>query len=502
MPSVARLFGLEQPTDKAIRIVRIMALIIPAWTLAFNISVTFWMIYIAESLGRGDYIAGLTLVGVLVVIQLLIQTLLDYPTGALGDYIGQRWVIASALICYAGTFWLTSIATPDSPFIIFLAIYALFGIANSQESGAWFSWFDNNYRVAMPHDEDRKQYGVLRGRMWMLMEIVSTLVLIPGAWLALIFTRTWVFQLQAILIIFLAIITVIFVRDFSEVEEARKEHGFRAGYRSVMIEGLRFLVSDRFVLLSTLGGVIMGASMVLWFQLLLFPLYYTFMLTEVAVASFITIYFLTSIVAQERSGVWSRRFDAVKWIPRLRLLSYQGVVFYALLAALFYFFPAPIDTSNTVQLLIPFTDVIIIEVPAESVIPMVLLLLIFAFFNFPTYFADILTQRVMIDVIPTRIRNSMYSLHPTLIMLVAVPLVLTFGWILPAFGFPVTFTLLSLIGLLGYLILKRGFSYPIRKAVDLEVIQDTPESVTTKQKPTDPLEDLETPSSVDSDEGY
>jgi hypothetical protein len=158
-------------------------------------------------------------------------------------------------------------------------------------------------------------------------------------------------------------------------------------------------------------------------------------------------------------------------------LSYQGVVFYALLAVLFYIFPAPTDPTNTIQLLIPFTDMIIIEMPVESVIPMVLLLILFAFFNFTTYFADILTERVMIDVIPNRIRNSMYSLFPTLVMVMAVPLVLAFGWIVPAYGFPVTFTLLSLFGLLGYLLLKRAFSYPITKAADLEVTQDSSNSI-------------------------
>ncbi|MHA2142814.1 MAG: MFS transporter [Candidatus Thorarchaeota archaeon] len=501
MTSIARVFGLVQPTDKATRIVRILALIIPAYTLAFNISLSFWMIYIAESLGGGDFIAGLTLVGVLVVIQLLIQTLLDYPTGALGDHIGQRWVIASAMICFAFTFWLTSIATPDSPFIIFVAIYVLFGIANSQESGSWFSWFDNNYRVAMPHDEDRKQYGVLRGRMWMLMEIVSTLIVIPGAWLALIFARTWVFQIQAIIFVVFAILILRFVRDFPEVEEARKEHKSRAGYRTILIESFQFLVSDRFVLLSTLGAAIFSASGVLYFQLLAFPLYYTYLVTEVAVASFITIWFLTSIVAQERSGVWSRRFDPVKWIPRFRLLNFFGFVEFIFLAAFFHFFPSPINPSNTVQLLIPFTDLIIIEMPAESIIPIVLLLVLFAFTNFTTYFANILTQRLMIDVIPNKIRNSLYSLQPTLVMIIAIPLVLAFGWILPAFGFSVTFMLLSLIGLLGYLILKRGFSYPIQKAADLEVIQDSPESVTTIQEAADPLEDLEASGPFESDEG-
>jgi hypothetical protein len=267
----------------------------------------------------------------------------------------------------------------------------------------------------------------------------------------------------------MAIIILRLVKDFPEVEEARKEHKSRAGYSTVLVEGFRFLISDRFVLLSTLGAVIMAASGVLWYQLLLFPLYYTYLVTEVAVASFITIWFLTSIVAQERSGVWSRRFEPVKWIPRFRLLSFFGFVEFGLLAALFYFFPAPTDVSNTIQLLIPFTDLIIIEMPAESIIPMVLLLLLFAFTNFTTYFANILTQRVMIDVIPNRIRNSMYSLQPTLVMMIAIPLVLAFGWILPTYGFSVTFMLLSLIGLLAYLLLKRGFSYPIQKAEDINV---------------------------------
>jgi MFS family permease len=469
LTSIARLFGLEQPTEKAVRIVRILALIVPTFSIANMIGVSFWMIFIAESLGGGDYIAGLVLVGVLVVIQLVTQTLLDYPTGALGDHIGQRWVLASAMICFAAAFWLTSIATPESPFIIFLAIYVLFGVANSQESGTWWSWFDNNYRVSMPHDEDRKQYGVLMGRINVVFELVGTLVVIPGAWLALIFARTWVFQLQAILFVIMAIIILRLVKDFPEVEEARKEHKSRAGYSTVLVEGFRFLISDRFVLLSTLGAVIMAASGVLWYQLLLFPLYYTYLVTEVAVASFITIWFLTSIVAQERSGVWSRRFEPVKWIPRFRLLSFFGFVEFGLLAALFYFFPAPTDVSNTIQLLIPFTDLIIIEMPAESIIPMVLLLLLFAFTNFTTYFANILTQRVMIDVIPNRIRNSMYSLQPTLVMMIAIPLVLAFGWIIPTYGFSVTFMLLSLIGLLAYLLLKRGFSYPIQKAEDINV---------------------------------
>ena len=194
----ARVFGLEEPTANAIRLVKILVVMLPSFAMSFQISTTFWMIHIAESLGDGDYIAGLTMVGVLVVIQLLIQTLLDYPTGAIGDWIGQRYVIASALICYAIAFYITSLVDENSPFFMFVIIYILMGLGASQESGAFNAWFDNNYRVAMPHDKDRKMYGVFWGRMGMVWQVASTAVLLPGSWLALIYRRQGVFLLQAI----------------------------------------------------------------------------------------------------------------------------------------------------------------------------------------------------------------------------------------------------------------------------------------------------------------
>jgi len=151
----ARIFGLEDPTRDAVRYVKIISVLLPAFALSFQISTTFWMIHMAETLGGGDYFVGLTFVGVLVVIQLV-----DYPTGALGDAIGQRYVIASALLCYAIAFYLSSQIVIGTPFYVYIAIYALFGLGSSQESGAFSAWFDNNYKVAMPHDKDRKQYGV------------------------------------------------------------------------------------------------------------------------------------------------------------------------------------------------------------------------------------------------------------------------------------------------------------------------------------------------------
>ena len=100
--------------------------------------------------------------------------------------------------------------------------------------------------------------------------------------------------------------------------------------------------------------------------------------------------------------------------------------------------------------------------------PLIIVLIIFAAMDFFGAFAEILTQRVMLDVIPNRIRNSMYSLQPTLSILCAMPLIWIFGNFLPIYGFVWTFLLISLVSLAGAILIRVGFAYPIPKADDLE----------------------------------
>ena len=89
MSRTARVLGIEGAPSNAVKLAKTMAVLMPSYAMAFSISTTFWLIFIAEQLGGGSYIAGLGLVGVLVVIQFGLQTILDYPTGSLGDHIGQ-----------------------------------------------------------------------------------------------------------------------------------------------------------------------------------------------------------------------------------------------------------------------------------------------------------------------------------------------------------------------------------------------------------------------------
>ena len=67
-------------------------------------------------------------------------------------------------------------------------------------------------------------------------------------------------------------------------------------------------------------------------------------------------------------------------------------------------------------------------------------------------------MRVLIDAIPNRIRNGVYSLMPTLTVVFAIPQLVVFGWLIPLVGIPVVLMLSGLVSTVGALSLKKGFA--------------------------------------------
>lgn len=456
--------GLPDATDKVIRLAKIMGILGPLANVIFTLSTTFWVIFVAEALGGGPgmYLQGMGLVGTLVVVQMVVQILLDYPTGAVGDWIGQRYIIAGAQISFGVAFLLISFVTVDTPFIYLVGVYALMGFAQSQASGAWGAWFDNNYRVAMPGDTDRKQYGVFWGRMGMIMQIVSTASLIPGSILAVIFSRPWVFQLQGILAFVFAMAVFRLVRDFPEVEEQRMQEGGRPDmgeYVSILKGGVTYLFKHAFVRYIAVGTMLAVSSIMVWGNLILFPMYYLYLITDVGVASFRTLLFIPGIFSQERSGVWSRRFEPKKWIPRFRLMQTCGFIFFWVFAAIMLIFPPAAESTSLLTLYWPLSNIALLTLPVENIVPIALIFTTFVSTSFFGGFAEILTQRVLIDAIPNRIRNSMYSLFPTLATLFAIPQIALFGWLITVIGFPLTLAACGVTSFTGVLLIIHGFRH-------------------------------------------
>ncbi|MFW9933769.1 MAG: hypothetical protein ACFFDR_14110, partial [Candidatus Thorarchaeota archaeon] len=453
-----------------------IASLIPIFSVTFQLSTTFWMIFIAEQLGNGDYLVGMGLVGVLLVIQNITQTILDYPTGSLGDTIGHKYVIASALLCYTMAYWITSICTPQSPFWLFALIYFFLGLGASQESGAWGSWFDNNYRIAMPNDKDRKQYGVFQGRLGMISQIFATLIIIPGSVIALIMQRTWVFQLQGFLMIFLAIIILRVLNDLPGARPEQNENPTIREYFANMKEGLLFLKSSRFISIFFLGEVILYSVGPVWGSLMLWPLYFAYLFTDIGVSGFRTLMFAPLAVTTERSGVWAKKYEPKEWIPKFRFLGFVGAAFCGILVAILTVFPPPAEQGDVYSVIIPGTTIPIFEFPVATVIPVVLIAILFIVTSLFGGIGGILTQRVLIDVIPNKIRNGVYSLRASLTILASLPLMPFFGWLTPAFGYSASFTFFFIIATIGTILTWWAFKHPIPKAKDLEIILESEEA--------------------------
>lgn len=462
MGRIASFFGFREDNVKVLRIARIFLTLVPILVATVVMSSTFYMIFMADALGGGPgrFMEGLGLIGVLVIIQLAVQTILDYPTGAVGDWIGQRWVISSAYMCYALAFYLTSLVTPSTPFPNFVFIYVLVAVAASQESGAWGAWFDNNYRVAVPDDDDRKSYGVFLGRSGMIIQIIATVVLIPGSILATVFGRHWVFQVQAVACFIISLLILRMVQDFPEIRESRQRPTMRE-YTDLLKSGVRFLFSDPFVKWFIIGGTLTTSVIIVWGNLILFPFYFLYLITDVGVSSFRTVLFFPGVFSEERSGVWSRRFDQKKWIPRFRLLQTCGFLFFMILAVVMFVFPPISEGATIIEILLPFTSIVILEIPQRFILPIILLFITFVLTGLMSRFAAVLSQRLLLDVIPNRIRNSVYSLIPTVAMILALPQIVIIGFTIQYLGFPVSLMICSLVSFIGVLMIRKGLSYPV-----------------------------------------
>lgn len=460
MGRIATYFGLGEASQEVVSLAKKYAILSFVMQVAFVISTTFYLIFVAEALGNTDFLLGMTYVGFLVIIQMSVQTVFDYPTGVIGDWLGQRYILATSFITYAIAFYLTSLVTTTTPLLLLILVYALMGFAGSQQSGALDSWFDNNWQVSMEMDEGRKQYGVFAGKMGMLGWLTNTVILIPGGILASIFGRPWVFQFQAVLCIAIALASIRLVKNLPEAEKLRQTRPKMDEYFSLLREGVQYLFSSSYVKYLLLGSMLVNSCISVWGNLILFPMYYSYMLTDVAVASFRTIVMLPLVFYAERSGVWAKRYDPKKWIARFRFLQSGGAVFFWIFAIVMFVFPIPPSDSPMIDYTFPGTEILILRVPVASIIPVALMILVFFTVGIFFQLANVLTSRVFIDAIPNRVRNGVYSLFPTVVLLMSIPQIAFFGWLISVAPIPYTLILCGFISTVGCAMIRKAFQYP------------------------------------------
>ncbi|MFX1475785.1 MAG: MFS transporter [Promethearchaeota archaeon] len=466
---LARFFGVQDQPKRVKSLVRKSALFNPLFAVTFMMSSTFLAVHIAEVLaGPAYYLTlGLALVGNLAFVQSIVQLVLDYPTGGLGDWVGQRWILLTAFLCIGAASIYTAFATT---LLEFLFIYVLQGIGFAQLSGAFGAWWDTNYR-AVADDPDRSVYSVIMGKVGMIFQIASTLSLIPGAILADLISRQGVFVLQGGLALFLGFACLALLRDYPEVAENRPRRSLRE-YYGVLRDGLKYSVSSKFVFFFLIGTVLAMSTISVWANLILFGIYYSFLYEDKAVALFRTLLYIVGIISLERAGVWTRKLNPARWIAFFAFLQSGGAVFYFAFA----FITATLPSLLVNGVAVPFPWMFF-QLPA------LIVCLTFVFTGIFDGALSVLQQRLVLDLIPDRSRNSLYSLFPTLTLIFAAPQLIFFSGILPIFGPSPILIGLSLISTSGCLLIALGMYFrPKTKKLEEPVKEEalTPETDSTQ----------------------
>jgi hypothetical protein len=283
------------------------------------------------------------------------------------------------------------------------------------------------------------------------------------------------------------VLAAVILRVLNDLPGARPERNERPSYReylSNMKEGITFLGSSRFIAIFVLGEVVLYSVGPVWGSLLLWPLYFAYLFSDIGVSGFRTLMFAPLAGITERSGVWAKKYDPVKWAPRFTVFGFVGATFSGLLTIIITVFPPPADPGLVYDILIPGTDIPLFQFPASTIIPMFLIAALFIVTSLLGNMGGILTQRVLIDVIPNRIRNGLYSLRSSLIILASLPLMPFFGWLTPTYGYASAFICFTVITSIGSVLIWKAFKCPIPKARDLEVIEKTAEAAADIVDPT------------------
>lgn len=397
-----------------------------------SLSSTFYVLFSIDHI-------GFALTAVCTSIMLATQLLFDYPSGSLGDWIGQRWVIATAFIFYGISFlFLISAHTMFD----FALIAVINGFGNAQSSGAFATWVDNNYRVAVGEaDPDRKIYGFSTSRVNSLNNFALAASFLIGGTLATLISRRIVFTIQFGLTTIIILLILIYLKDIkidkvTPGESSELKTSKVSNYFTYLKGGVKFLFSSKAAFFFLIGNAIFNVTWMIWGGLVLFPLYFGYTGTDVLAGLLRTSLFLAGIPLSFYIANLNKRISN----ERLPIFLFLSVI---------SFFPSFIILTH----LMPPTN--------EFNLLGITLTFLFLWTIVGTVFsiAQTLIQRIMIDLVPSEIRNSVYSLMPTIFSLIGIPVVPLAGIIIEEFGLAAGILTASIVCIIGSLLISFGVHF-------------------------------------------
>lgn len=407
------------------------------YSFAFHITDTFLVLYLAEFISYVE-------ISIIFSIQMGIQLIFDFPTGVLGDYIGQKKILLSAyLLLAAGSVLL--VVRPS--FGSFIGFAILSGLGNSQFSGALDSWYDSHYTRECSHvDPERSIYGLIMGRLYSLfLGVAGVSVLISGV-VANYLSRQLLFAIQ---VGFYGILFgVIYLKlDETTASETKKEdlptnrqilikqdnfdeekespcpknqenptispRNQIKAYFQLLRSGLKYVFSRKSLIFFFLGIALYNAFLEsIWTKLILFPVIKLYAVSDTltGVIRWINLtldIFIVSVLAAYSAKTKKKESGYLLALGGM-LLCIGGLALYITVVP-------PLNTFSLGRFLGMWLINFSMAIPYR---------LMWLFYS-----------RILIDMVPNTIRNSLYSLIPTLILTLAIPANIFGGYIIESHGF-------------------------------------------------------------------
>ncbi|MHA2249322.1 MAG: MFS transporter [Candidatus Kariarchaeaceae archaeon] len=378
----------------------------------FSLSSTFIILFFIDTVGYEE-------AGLLFAIGFFIQAAFDYPTGTLGDRIGQRFVLVMAFFGYSIAFTVFSFA--DSFYMLTIG-YSVFSLAAAQQSGAFESWFDNQYKIASKHeDTDRTSYRMVMAKSRIVIDLVGGLMLIVGGIISTQYNRQLVFKIQAYGMVIVCVLVLIYVKEIHQGKINEK-----IPYFTLLKGGITSVVENKVVLTLVIATVLHQATTVVFGSLLLFPIYFGYTGSDFGASIFRFSLFISGSFTVWLSADIFKNANIPKVLPRIQII--HSFLFYGGCAVLIKFNP--------------LNDVL--DIYAAVYIGLIILIT-----HTMRVIVYIFLQRIYLDLIDDERRNGFYSLIPTLVLLFSSPLALLSGYVGENYGYSALLIILGIISLIG-----------------------------------------------------
>lgn len=420
MSALERFLGISKLPVEARYVTKIFLFVFGAGTFILSTSSTFVILYTLE------YVSFATL-GVLLAVRYAVQAVLDYPSGALGDWLGQKTVIIIAFSLY--TLFLFILGLADNV-VGFAIAYVLFGIAMAQVSGAIQTWFDNNYQNTVgDSDPQRTTYGFFFGRSESIIALVSAAAFMVGGFGATFFSRRLVFQVQGLVSVFYVIFVALVLKNRYYSDEPTnddslpKQSNF-AQYWQFLRGGVAFVFSGKREFFFIMGMVAFMSMWSIWGELILFPLYFGYTGSDILAGTLRTGIFLLGIPSSIVMASVSQKFTNEKWVWQFHIT--HAVMFFGLFAVLLWF--------------VPLED----KLSVSGLVGTILIILVFN--SLLVSLVGLIRQKIILDLIPAKNRNAIYSFVPTLVTAISAPMMIAVGWVIEHQSWSAGLLIVGLVG--------------------------------------------------------